>query len=445
MNEFEQERQPLLPPEADSSSDETDIEILSEQKEHTSDTLPSDAANDPTNMPRLAPLKRAPRRNIRPGPGKTKSFRQFVSIGWSGAREPATDLIWAEAHLDGNWIVVDALDRIRTRKEILDRILDLQAALVTLDFNFSYPTEFFDLLRETEGIGDWRAMLRTIRADVKKNVDDGLRLWAERMGRYRESRLDPEVPRTKLQRTHRYDDWGWGGNQKNLAPHEQLSMARRFRHTDVPLRNAAGTETMSTMQIGFNQLTGRYEFNGNIRGRPALLGMAMLEQLLEADRKDLAIWPMMEPRALTIAEGLPWLLTEGHLPEPSELENVFDNYEDAGWEIPDGVRAYARKNQAARQALFTVMGIVKIEQRLSRKYRPIRDYNFAMYRDPRVQKEGWIYGVGYRPHTEEEDSRIIRSEHVKPEHERSDRARTPAVVGPETGFSQPVSEQAVEE
>jgi hypothetical protein len=431
MNDFEQEEQTLLPSENDNvrvpdveapnvereSSGEK--ETLEEDIESTSENaiLQADAAspvemqeNEPASSPVL--VKRAPRKRLRMGPTKTKRFERFVSIGWSGAREPAADLIWAEASIDGKWIVVDSLERIRTRKEILERILPLQAALVTFDFNFSYPTDFFDLLRETEGIGDWRAMLRAIRVDTKKNVDDGLRLWAERMGRYRESRLDPNVPRGKLQHTRHFDDWGWNSNQKGLAPHEQLSMARRFRNTDIPLRNFAGSDIMSTMQIGYNQLTGRYEFNGNIRGRPALLGMAMLEQLLETKYKELAIWPMMEPRAITIAESLPWLFTEGKLPETNELENVFNNYEDAGWEIPDSVRAYARKNNDARKALFTLIGVVKTEQRLSgrRGHPPIRDYNPAIYHDPRVQLEGWIYGIGYRRPDEEPNSGESHSE-----------------------------------
>ncbi|HET6402825.1 MAG TPA: hypothetical protein VFH95_15680 [Candidatus Kapabacteria bacterium] len=436
MNDFEQEEQPLsssamsentvtngsigeresfeemeaLEETADAVSNDT----ISEQDEASADAAAPEQEANPAR-PATVLVKREPRKKFRMGPAKTKSFRQFVSIGWSGEREPATDLIWAEAVLDGKWIVIDTLERVPTRKEIVERILSLQAALVTLDFNFSYPTTFFDLLRETEGIGDWHSMIHTIRRDVKKNVDDGLRLWAERMGRYRESQLDPEVPRGKLQRSRRYDDWGWSGGQKGLAPHEQLSLARRFRHTDLPLRGQAGTSMMSTMQIGYNRLTERYEFNGNIRGRPALLGMAMLDQLLEAGRKDLAIWPMMESRALTIAESLPWLFTEGKLPEPSELENIFKNYEDAGWEISNTVRAAARKNPAKREALFTLMGVVKTEQRLHgrRGHLPIRDYNPAIYHDPRVQLEGWIYGIGYRPPEAETDSR-----HERPKRDR---------------------------
>ena len=465
MNDFEQEERPLLPSDDDEhpmAGALTETEIPEENEapedyaeptldnaEASVDAEPSESKSEPVEAAAAVLIKRAPRKKFRTGPAKTKSFRQFVSIGWSGAREPASDLIWAEAHLDGKWIVVDTLDRIRTRKEILERILELQAALVTLDFNFSYPTSFFDLLQESEGIGDWRSMLRTVRGDVKKNVDDGLRLWAERMGRYRESQLDPDVPRGKLQRTRRYDDWGWNSQQRNsqpkgLAPHEQLSLARRFRHTDIPLRRLAGNDLMSTIQIGYNQLTSRYEFNGNIRGRPALLGMGMLEQLLEAGRKDLSIWPMMEPKALTIAEALPWLFTEGKLPETAELENVFDNYEDAGWEIPDSVRAYARKNNDAREALFTLIGVIKTEQRLfgRRGHVPIRDYNPAIYHDPRIQLEGWIYGIGYRPPEEEMHSAANYSQREIPE-----RGSSPVAMGrgEATTIVTNVAEPAVEE
>lgn len=329
-------------------------------------------------------------------------FQRFVSIGWSGAREPSAELVWAEAHLEGKWVVIDDLDRVGSRKAILDRLLGLKSALVALDFNFSYPVTVLDFLRESEGISDWRAMIATMREDLKKNVDDGLRRWVERLGRYRESKLDASVPRGKLRHSPRFDDWGWQPGKRTLVPHEQRSYARRFRRTDALLRDF-GDDVVNTMQFGYNRLTSRYEFNGNVRGRDAIIGMAMLSQFLESSGDGSAVWPMMKPKKVTVVEVLPQLFTQDITQNPSELENLFNNYEDAGWDISSDFRSRARKSTPARNALLTLMGIVKTEERLfpnKRSRLPIRRYPGAIYSDPRVQFEGWTYGLVYRPQRE---------------------------------------------
>ncbi len=352
----------------------------------------SDASSESTSRE----PKRSRRKPKSLGVGK---FQRFVSIGWSGAREPTSDLVWAEAHLEGNWVVVDDVDRVGSRKAILERLLKLKSALVTMDFNFSYPITVLDFIREREGIADWRAMIRTMREDLKKNADDGLRRWVELLGRYRESFLDPEVARGKLRHSPRFDDWGWQSGKRMLAPHEQRSFARRFRRTDALLREF-GDDTMNTMQFGYNRLTSRYEFNGNIRGRDAVIGMAMLDQFLEGGHEACAVWPMMKPRKVTIVEVLPQLFTQDTIRDPGELEILFNNYEDAGWDISADFRGRARKSAPARNALLTLMGVMKTEERLfpdKRSRLPIRRYPGAIYSDPRVQFEGWIYGLVYRP------------------------------------------------
>ena len=292
----------------------------------------------------------------------------------------------------------------------------MDSGLVALDFNFSYPATFLEMLSATENIPDWHSMIRTIREDLKKNVDDGVRLWVERLGRYRESYLDPETPRTPVKLTRRPDDRGWISQQradfpqKKLEVHEQQSLAERFRRTDLPLLPLAGRNTMSTIQIGYNRLTERYEFNGNSRGRDALLGMAMLSQLLEAGREDLAIWPMMELKKLTIVETLPWLFTEGKRLEPNVLAAMLANYEDVGWHIPDEIQKNAAKNTKAQHSLLTLLGILQTELRLLRNRFPIRYYSPAIYRDPQVQLEGWTYGMNYRVHLNGNGARMDHAE-----------------------------------
>jgi hypothetical protein len=428
MNELEQDHASNQPDEGSDSSEA----IATDQPVPEESAAAEDAAvaEPATISMESSQSSERPKRNDRPkrsNSGKVKGrksdqrsparplakrigvFRRVVFVSWSGEREPASELLWAEATIEGDWVIVQKLEKVRTRKEILDRILEMDAGLVTLDFNFSYPAAFLEMLTATEGIADWRSMIRTVREDLKKNVDDGARLWVERLGRYRESYLDPETPKSFERPSRRPNDRGWNFQQqsniqpKRLEPHEQQSLAERFRRTDLPVISLAGRNTMSTIQIGYNRLTERYEFNGNSRGKDALLGMAMLSQLLEAGNEDLSIWPMMELKKLTIVETLPWLFTEGKRIEPGALATMLVNYEDAGWYIPDEIQKSAAKNAKAQQALLTLLGILKTELRMLRNRFPIRYYSPTIYRDAQVQLEGWTYGMNYRVADHRED------------------------------------------
>jgi len=63
-----------------------------------------------------------------------------------------------------------------------------------------------------------------------------------------------------------------------------------------------------------------------------------------------------------------------------------------------------------------LIGIIKTELRADRRRRPIRDYDRAMYQDPQVQLEGWIYGLGYRPHGEGKDAESADDQMHEQEH-----------------------------
>jgi hypothetical protein len=425
MNELEpneeilQREEPAINPEIPSGVDA--IAHESAPEEPKTESAPSKRGRKPSKQNGKAPKNRTREQNTSRLPAIRKSsvFRRVVFISWSGEREPASEMLWAEAAIEGEWVVIEKLEKVRTRKEILERILELDSALVALDFNFSYPAAFLEMLSATDGIPDWRSMVRTIREDLKKNVDDGVRLWVERLGRYRESYLDPETPRTPVRLTRGPGDRGWISQQrpdfpqKKLEVHEQQSLAERFRRTDLPLLPLAGRNTMSTIQIGYNRLTERYEFNGNNRGKDALLGMAMLSQLLEAGRDDLSIWPMMELKKLTIVETLPWLFTEGKRLEPNALATLLANFEDVGWHIPDEIQTNAAKNAKAQQTLLTLVGILKTELRLLPNRFPIRFYSPQMFHDPQVQQEGWTYGMNYRVHLNGNDAKVTTEEQEK--------------------------------
>ena len=334
-------------------------------------------------------------------PHKRVPFERFVTVTWSGMREPVDEMYWAEAEREGDWIVVRALEPVRTRREILERLTNLPNGIAALEFHFGYPKEFMEFLTPKLGIGDWRSLIKRVREDLKKNVDDGIRVWIERMGAYRESRLDPN-PSPNVQRGNRRDSErrfnskDFGGRGEPLPPYEQHSIAERFRRTDLTILKAAGQSLVSPLPIAYNRLTKRYEFSDpHIRGRASLLGMSMLDQLIEA-RPEVAVWPMSRPKPFTVVELQPWIFTNDRTLPPEELRRKLALFEDNGWDIPANVLDTAARNGAAQRALLSLIGIIQTEMREERERRPLRDYVDQFYEDPQVQLEGWFYSIGYR-------------------------------------------------
>jgi hypothetical protein len=361
-------------------------------------------ATEPRKSREKKPRRDVARRPREKRPVKSHPFERFVVVTWSAMREPVDTMYWAEAVRDGQWIIVEEVTPVRTRREILDRLIELPNGLVALEFSFSYPQDFLGFLQSKFGIEDWRALIKRVREDLKKNVDDGVRIWVERMGSYRESQLDPNPPPVFSRDERRGPDRRFGDRRFNdresrgepLPPYEQRSTAERFRRTDLTIRKAAGAELVSPIQIAYNRLTKRYEFSDpNVRGRAALLGMSMLDQLLEA-RPEIAVWPMVRPKPITVVELQPWIFTGGRTLPSNELRTMLARYEDNGWEIPSNAMDAAARNASAQRALLSLIGMIKTETREDRERRPLRDYVDGFYADPQVQAEGWFYSVGYR-------------------------------------------------
>ncbi len=441
--------------------------FIAEQSAPVSDSTPVKSAVDPADESKAQRVPKAPRpsknrperrneKRERPRGPKPAMFRRFVSIVWSGKREPVDDMFWVEAEREGDWIVIREFEAIRTRKDILERLQELPAGLVAVDFNLSYPQEFLELLKG-EGIEDWRGLAKKVREDLKKNSDDGIRLWIERMGRYRESNLDPTPPPPRFERrddrrdrfsNNRNDRFQGERKSEPLPPYEQPSLAERFRRTDLALRKVAGPHLGSPIQIGYNRLTNRYEFSdANGRGRAALMGISMIEQLLEA-RPEASVWPISRPKELTVVEVLPWTFTSGKQMEANELRKMMAVHEDNGWEIPSSAIDLAARNGDAQRALLCLIGLIKTETRENRERRPIRDYVDAFYEDPQVKLEGWFYSIGYRvsddrktPVPTEEKGEPI-SEKRSRRGEKEAKPNTPAAVEVSVATS---SEEAVME
>jgi len=180
---------------AEQSTEESELNASSEVLATSREPLKSRAPKE----------RRDRKRQDRPKRQTSAMFRRFVSIVWSGRREPVDDMYWVEAEREGDWIVIREFEQVRSRKEILDRLQELPSGLVAVDFNLSYPQNFIESVKSETGIADWRGLAKKVREDLKKNADDGVRLWVERMGRYREANLDPEPPRFARREPDRRD------------------------------------------------------------------------------------------------------------------------------------------------------------------------------------------------------------------------------------------------
>jgi hypothetical protein len=346
----------------------------------------------PEDAPRGRPRDRNKRRPQRP----KREYSRYITVLWSGQREPVDDMYLCDIAKNGEWLTVTTLEQVRTRREILEYLKDVDSGLIGLEFPFSFPSAFLEFVKPEIKTDDWRGLIKRVREDVKKNLDDGIRLWIERIGRYRESQLVPE----EEERQHFRGAPDRRRNNRGLEPlppYERRSMAERFRRTEHNIRRPAEGFVTSSLQIGYNRLTSRYEFgDARQRGRAALLGMSMLDQLLEA-KEDLNIWPWSAPGGLTIVEVQPWLFTRGKVIDPAECRKLLTAEEDNALEIEPHFKDLACRNPQAQQALMTTLGMIKAEGRVERAIRPLRDYPAEFYSDEKVRAEGWYYGVGYKP------------------------------------------------
>jgi hypothetical protein len=314
---------------------------------------------------------------------------------WRAGREPVDDMYWCEAEYDGTWTNVIFLDKVRTRREILDRLLELESAVVGFDFPFSFPKPFLDFLA-TEGItGGWRTLASSIRDDLKKNTDDGIRLWIERIGRYRESKLESMDEAQKRMPPFR-------GRPRSLPPHELRSHAERYRRIETIVRHKNERAQWSSLGIRHNKLTGRYEFpESEARGRKALVGISMLAQALDA--KEFAVWPFARPGPVTLVEIVHEVFPKP--PADHALQAYFAKEEDRALHIERNVLESIITNDAAKQTLFSLIGMMKAERREEKSIRPLRDFRDAFYTNQLISHEGWAYGIGFRDDTSSPESK----------------------------------------
>jgi hypothetical protein len=355
---------------------------------------------------------------------RQKSIDRFITVSWSAQREPVDDIVWCEAEQEGAWTVVRSVEIVRTRREVLERLVETERGLVGLDFGFSFPATFMNFLKEHEHVAGWRSLIKHVREDLKKNVEDGLRTWIERIGKYREAHLEPNP--YPIRTWERQRNGSRIARERAPELYEQQSLAERFRRAEHALRRAAESELSSTLHIAYNKLTSRYEFSDvNLRGKKAMLGMSMLEQLIEA-RPDVAIWPFGKPAGLTVVEIFPWLFRRDKTMSPEEARTWLAAEEDSGTDIPSSACDLIARNPEAQRMFFALMGMIRTESRIERTIRPLRDYPEAFYHDESVQQEGWLYGVGYksaeqREAMKERDANSSKKPGKSPGKDRSER------------------------
>ena len=359
-----------------------------------------------------------------------KSNKKFITVSWKAGREPVENMYWCEAEYDGAWTSIHSLGKLRTRREISEKVSELEHAIIGFDFAFSFPKPFIDFLR-AQGIGnDWRALSKKIREDLKKNTDDGIRIWIELMGKYRESHLEPLEDAMRPRRGMPSDRTGRRNFSREApAPYERRSLAERFRRIDMILKRKDPEGIESTLGIRYNKLTERYEFtDSESRGRAALLGISMLEQLTEA-KPEIAIWPFMKPAEVTAIEIYPKMFSHiAPAKNPEKLKKFFDIEEDNALYVEKEIRELVYSNPKVHEIVFALIGMIKAERREDKTLRPLRDYREYFYSSEGIQAEGWAYGIGFK----------------EPEKAKSE-VETKAEVAPVESVAEIVSEVPVEE
>jgi hypothetical protein len=153
----------------------------------------------------------------------------------------------------------------------------------------------------------------------------------------------------------------------------------------------------STLGIRYNKLTERYEFtDSESRGRAALLGISMLEQLIEA-KTEIAIWPFMKPAEITAVEIFPKMFSHAApAKNPEKLKKFFEIEEDNAFYIEREVRELVYANPKAHEIVFALIGMIKAERREDKTLRPLRDYREYFYLSEGIRAEGWAYGIGFK-------------------------------------------------
>ncbi len=320
-----------------------------------------------------------------------KEQKKYCVIAFRSSREPLDDMLFAEAVYDGSWTEIGRLETVKYRRDLLEELASYGSALIAIDAPLGFPKPFIDHLGDEAGGGSWRSLAKIIREDLKKNTEDGIKRWAERMGRYRESDLETEEERRQalrlpINRTgRRYPE--------PPKPYELRSKAERFRRIEHIAKRLINKPIESTLGIIYNKLVSRYDFlESEAQGRRALMAIAFLEQFREQN-ESIAVWPFDEPGAVTIAEILHPLFPSI---DPKEADKKFDAMEDTALHITDDVRSLVKRSPEALKVLTTLLGILGAERREHKAIRPLRDYQANFYADPIVALEGWIYGIGYK-------------------------------------------------
>ncbi|HET9135924.1 MAG TPA: hypothetical protein VFO76_04750 [Candidatus Kapabacteria bacterium] len=322
-----------------------------------------------------------------------KIDKKYITIGFDASREPLDELFWCEATSEGDWTNITTCDRLRSRREIVERIGELNSAIVAVDFPLSFPKGFIEYLGEKKIATTHAELSKRIRADLKKNTDDGVRAWIEYIGSYRESNTEP-FEGTVARFAH---PGAKPEIRKRPEPpaHEKRTLIERFRRIDRILRRPFPDAVASTLGVQYNRLTRRYEFvSANARGRSALIGISLLEQVREA-KPDVAIWPFESPKSVTIVEAFPKMF-DRQFKNDDELKKFFDHEEDNALYVSREVREQVYAHSKAKETLFTLLGILAAEKRENKMMRPLRDYREAFYANDEVRLEGWAYGIGFK-------------------------------------------------
>ena len=59
-----------------------------------------------------------------------KANKKFVTVSWRAGREPVDEMFWCEAEFDGTWTNITTIDRLRSRREVVERVSEIDQAII---------------------------------------------------------------------------------------------------------------------------------------------------------------------------------------------------------------------------------------------------------------------------------------------------------------------------
>ncbi|HET6513327.1 MAG TPA: hypothetical protein VFH43_14140, partial [Candidatus Kapabacteria bacterium] len=139
----EENKDQLTPDQEPNTSSETTHAENTHVENASEAVTPLDTGNDLQSLEHVLPLPEdAPRDRERPRNRDKRKFQKpkreftrYITVLFSGQREPADDMYICDIEKKGEWLTVTNLEQVRTRREVLEYLNEVDSGLVGLDFS----------------------------------------------------------------------------------------------------------------------------------------------------------------------------------------------------------------------------------------------------------------------------------------------------------------------